>query len=100
IRADAKQRRAGLALVMLSADEGKSWTPQKIRLPKEAEQVGTWNEWDFAELKGGNLLCGFRRNEPGNASKQVRWQGMLRQQDDVWSLEDYVPAPFEHSGHP
>ncbi len=105
IRTDPKRRTVGEPLVMFSSDEGKSWQPQSIDLPAEATGAGVWNEWDSAELSGGDLLCVFRRTDPQNKTKQVRWQGILRRAPDqgkldTWKLTDYRPAPFEHSGHP
>jgi dienelactone hydrolase len=105
IRTDPARRTLGEPLVMLFSDEGKTWQPQSIDLPPEAIGPGVWNEWDTAELHNdflhsGDLLCVFRRIDPQNKSKQVRWQGVLRRAGDKWSLADYGPAPFEHSGHP
>jgi dienelactone hydrolase len=100
IRPSAVRSGAGEPLIMLSGDEGRSWQPQPIDLPPAARQPRAWNEWDWAELPGGHLLAVFRRNDPENRTKQVRWQGVLRRQDDGWKLTDYAPAPFDHSGHP
>jgi dienelactone hydrolase len=100
IRTDPKRHTVGEPLVMFSDDEGQSWRPQSIDLPPEAIGAGIWNEWDSAELPGGELLCVFRRTDPQNKSKQVRWQGIFRRTDNKWRLTDYGPAPFEHSGHP
>jgi len=86
---------------MLSNDDGKTWQPQSLELPAEAHQTGSWDEWDSAELASGELLCVFRRRDPSNRSKQVRWQGLLMPKgDNRWTLTKYQPAPFEHSGHP
>jgi hypothetical protein len=100
IRTNAKERRAGQPLVMLSADDGKTWQPQSLELPPVANEVGAWNEWDWAEMPTGDLLCVFRRIAPDDRRKQVRWQGVLARRGSGWSLESYGPAPLEHSGHP
>jgi hypothetical protein len=101
IRPDATRRQVGEPLVMLSTDEGGTWAPQSIVREEEARQPGAWNEWDCAELASGDLLCVFRRSGPKNSRLQVRWQGILRRQDDkTLRLIHYGPAPFEHSGHP
>jgi hypothetical protein len=100
IRTDPKRRTVGEPLLMLSRDEGRSWQPQVIDLPPEAIGAGVWNEWDSAELPSGNLLCVFRRTDPQNKSKQVRWQGVLSRAGEKWALTDYRPAPLDHSGHP
>jgi len=100
IRPSAVRNGTGEPLFMLSSDEGRSWQPQRIDLPPEARQPRAWNEWDWAELPGGDLLGVFRRNDPANRTKQVRWQGVLRRHEDGWKLTNYGPALFEHSGHP
>ena len=64
------------------------------------QQEGAWNEWDFAELGDGSFLCVFRRNDPNDRTKQVRWQGVLKRHESRWRIEEYAPAPLEHSGHP
>ena len=99
-RGKGKAPESGEPLVMLSKDEGKTWEPQRIDLAAGQRGPGVWNEWDCAELPGGDLLCVFRRNDPKNASKQVRWQGVLRRRDNAWVLEEYGPSTLEHSGHP
>jgi hypothetical protein len=96
----SKQKESGLALVMLSSDEGQTWQPQNIELTADQHGPGIWNEWDCAELPSGELLGVFRRRDPAQPTKQVRWQGVLRRNGDRWQLDDYRPAPLEHSGHP
>lgn len=100
-RPDPTSRRRGEPLLMLSSDEGRTWTPQRLALPAPASASGVWNEWDSAELPGGDLLCVFRRSDPRQPRKQVRWQGVLKKQGEgAWRLENYGPSPLEHSGHP
>jgi hypothetical protein len=100
IRTNAKNRRMGEPLVMFSSNEGQSWEPQPIELSAMQQREGAWNEWDFAELGDGRFLCVFRRNDPEDRAKQVRWQGILAQHEGRWRVDDYAPAPLEHSGHP
>jgi hypothetical protein len=100
IRPSAERSGAGKPLIMLTGDEGRSWQSQPIDLPPEAKQPRAWNEWDWAELPGGELLCVFRRGDPATRANQVRWQGVLTRQNGGWKLTNYRPAPFEHSGHP
>jgi hypothetical protein len=100
IRPDASRRQVGEPLIMLSSDEGATWQPQDIRLPPPAQEPGAWNEWDSAEIAGGNLFCVFRRTDPQDRKKQVRWQGVFRCGDEGWTLDGYMPASLEHSGHP
>lgn len=83
--------------IMLSNDEGKTWTPHLFG--KEHLQPGAINEWDAAELPNGDLLGVFRRSDP-KTGKPVRWQGLLKQKEKTWVLEEFRPAPLEHSGHP
>lgn len=100
IRPDATNRRVGLPLVMLSSDEAKTWQVQRIELTDNQREPGAWNEWDAAELPDGNLLCVFRRTDPNDRRKQVRWHGVLIRDGERWKIDRYTPAPFEHSGHP
>jgi hypothetical protein len=85
-------------LVMTSADAGRTWRQHHV-VPPEYRQV-RWDEWDEAELPGGDLLCVFRRPDPKNARREVRWQGLLKRNGTSWRLERFRPAPFPHSGHP
>ena len=100
IRPDAGDRRVGEPLLMFSPDDGKTWQPQRVALVGPQRDPGAWNEWDAAELPDGRLLCVFRRTDPRDRKKQVRWQGVLREKGDGWALDDYRPSVFEHSGHP
>jgi hypothetical protein len=100
VRPDPRNRKSGLPLVMFSADDGKTWQRQKIELTALQQQDGAWNEWDCAELANGDFLCIFRRVDPDDRKKQVRWQGTLTRRDDHWTIEDYFPASLAHSGHP
>jgi hypothetical protein len=100
IRPSATRRQLGEPLVMFSDDDGESWIAPRLTLNAEQSQPGAWNEWDSAELPGGEFLCVFRRSDSKNPSKQVRWQGLLRKQSDGWAFENYGPSVLEHSGHP
>ncbi|MBM3334612.1 exo-alpha-sialidase [Candidatus Sumerlaeota bacterium] len=86
-------------LVLVSGDEGKSWTAH-LFLPAEHRKPSVWNEWDAAELPSGDLLCVVRRRDPNNRSRQVRWQGLLKKTGKSWVLEQYAPSTLVHSGHP
>ena len=97
---NSKAPESGRPLVMFSKDEGQTWEPQSIVLSAEQQGPGVWNEWDCAELASGDLLCVFRRNDPQNRSKQVRWQGVLKKDEKSWTLENYQPSTLQHSGHP
>ena len=97
---NSKTPESGRPVVMFSKDQGQTWEPQSIVLSAEQQGPGVWNEWDCAELASGDLLCVFRRNDPQNRSKQVRWQGVLKKNEKAWTLEGYQPSGLEHSGHP
>ena len=85
-------------LLITSDDGGKSWRKHDI-VPPEHRDV-RWDEWDSAELPGGDVLCVFRRPDPKDARREVRWQGLLKKKGQSWVLERFRPAPFPHSGHP
>ncbi len=86
-------------LLMVSADEGATWRKVDLLSPKDPR--GNWaDEWDAAELASGDLLCVFRRRDPADRKKQVRWQGLLRRCEETWVLERAEPSALEHSGHP
>jgi hypothetical protein len=42
----------------------------------------------------------FRRVDPNNRGREVRWQGLLKRAGDTWTPGDVGPAPLTHSGHP
>jgi len=84
-------------LVLASADMGKTW--RRIRIAGAARDVA-WDEWDVAQSGDGNLLCVFRRADPENRRRQVRWQGVIRMGAQEWELTDSRPSSLPHSGHP
>src|SRR4051794_25244278 len=105
-------------LLVVSEDGGRTWGPPVEFLP-DRDRDGWLEEWDTAELPGGDLLCVFRRVDPAaivpdpdnpgrKASRnwapsprdQVRWHGRLRKTGKTWALDRVGPAPFPHSGHP
>lgn len=97
---DNKSKESGLPVLMFSSDEAKTWSAASVQLSADQQGSGVWNEWDCAEQATGELLAVFRRNDPENSKKQVRWQGVFRKIGDAWRLERYEPSPLEHSGHP
>jgi hypothetical protein len=86
-------------LLMVSADNGKTWQ-ESIRVVPDAHR-DKWGgeEFDAAELPNGDLLCVFRRLD-AELGHEVRWQGVLRKSGATWTPGDLGPAPFPHSGHP
>lgn len=86
-------------LLMVSNDNGKTWSEPIPVVP--AEYRGNWGgeEWDAAELPNGDLLCVFRRRVP-ELKAEARWQGVLKKSGDSWTTGEVGPAPFPHSGHP
>ncbi|MBP85810.1 MAG: hypothetical protein CMJ64_03695 [Planctomycetaceae bacterium] len=87
-------------LLMVSSDNGKTWTGPIAVVPTEHRQNWGGEEFDAAELPNGDLLCVFRRVHPVAGGREVRWQGVLKKVGDTWSPGDVGPAPFPHSGHP
>ena len=87
--------------MLVSKDGGKTWSrPIPVVPPEHAKNWGG-EEFDVAELTGGDLLCVFRRLDPQPPrNREVRWQGLLKKQGETWVPERVGPAPFPHSGHP
>ena len=95
------KRMIGEPVAMFSDPDAKNWQPLRVDLKPEQLGPNVWDEWDSAELPDGSFLCVFRRGDPkSNNSKEVRWQGLLQKNGGSWAIEQYYPAPFEHSGHP
>jgi hypothetical protein len=89
-------------LLLVSADQGKTWEgPIKVVPPENRRNWGG-EEYDVAELANGDLLCVFRRPDPDKTGprREVRWQGVLKKQGLTWVPTTVGPAPFPHSGHP
>ena len=86
-------------LLVVSKDNGKTWSGPIPVVP--APYRGNWSdeEYDAAELPNGDLLCVFRRYLKELKSK-ARWQGVLKKSGESWAPADVAPAPFPHSGHP
>ncbi|MFH1924756.1 MAG: sialidase family protein [Planctomycetota bacterium] len=87
-------------LLMVSEDAGKTWSPPIPVVPPEHRQDWGGEEFDAAELPGGDLICVFRRLNPDGRSGEVRWQGLLEKEGATWVPQHVGPAPFPHSGHP
>ena len=87
-------------LLMVSKDQGKTWKGPISVVPAEHQRSWGGEEFDVAELPNGDLLCVFRRADPGKSGREVRWQGVLKKSGDTWTPSEIGPAPFPHSGHP
>ncbi len=74
-------------LLMVSEDQGKHWSPPIPVVPPEHRSNWGGEEYDAAELPGGDLLCVFRRIDPEGRSREVRWQGLLRKKRVTWAPE-------------
>ncbi|MEX2287335.1 MAG: sialidase family protein [Planctomycetaceae bacterium] len=87
-------------LLVVSSDNGRTWQGPIPVVP--LQHRGSWGgeEFDAAELGNGDLLCVFRRPDPKDRSREVRWQGVLKKSGDSWTPAEVGPAPFPHSGHP
>ena len=90
-----------IPLLMVSEDEGKSWTHLPA-IPTEECEKWSGEEYDLAELPSGNLLCMFRRYDPDNTRRECRWQGLLKKEGDSWVCvkERFGRSAFPHTGHP
>jgi hypothetical protein len=86
--------------LLVSSDDGKTWSQPVPVVP--SRHRGQWGgeEFDAAELPGGDLLCVFRRPDPKRNGREVRWQSHLEKQGSTWVPHEPEPAPFPHSGHP
>jgi hypothetical protein len=81
-------------LLLVSADQGKTWTgPVPVVRPEQRH--GWTEEFDAAELANGDLLCVFRRIKDAR-----RWQGVLRKSGDTWLPAEVGRSELPHSGHP
>jgi hypothetical protein len=86
-------------LLMVSQDQGKTWSAPISVVPQEQQNGWGGEEFDAAELPNGDLLCVFRRlNTDGPG--EVRWQNVLNKDGATWAPQPARPAPFPHSGHP
>ncbi len=84
-------------LLHVSEDGGRSWRDALTIPPKNLVQP---NEWDVAELPGGDLLAMMRTRDPANPAEQVRRQAVLERDGDDWVMGEPQETPFPHSGHP
>jgi hypothetical protein len=87
-------------LLIASNDDGKTWEEPVDFLSPEQRKGWGCEEWDAAELENGDLLGIFRRFDPVDAKRQVRWQGHLKKKGNGWVAEKLGPSVFPHSGHP
>jgi hypothetical protein len=87
-------------LLLVSSDQGTTWKGPVAVIPSEQRHDWGGEEFDAAELGNGDLLCVFRRSDPRNSGREVRWQGLLKKSGDSWIAERVGPSPLPHSGHP
>jgi len=81
-------------MMVVSADNGKTWTGPIAAVPKD-QPDGWTEEYDIAELAGGDLLAVFRR-----ASDAKRWQSVLKKSAKTWEAGKAAPSVLPHSGQP
>lgn len=82
-------------------DEARTWSAPLYSAPDNPDCA--CEEWDVAELPGGDLLAVFRAHTYNEAGKCVgvgRRQSILTRDGDTWRPGPVVPAPFPHSGNP
>jgi hypothetical protein len=87
-------------LLLVSSDQGKSWKGPVLVVPPQHRRHWGGEEFDAAEMANGDLLCVFRRADPADSRREVRWQGVLKKSGETWTPGEVGPAPFQHSGHP
>ncbi len=87
-------------LLLVSSDQGKTWKGPIAVVADEHRRNWGGEEFDAAELADGDLLCVFRRVDPNNRGREVRWQGVLKKRGDTWTPGEVGPSPLPHSGHP
>lgn len=86
-------------LLMVSTNGGRTWSKPVPVVPEEHRRTWQCEEYDAAELPGGDLLCLFRRPPPGGG-KHVLWQGVLHRRGRSWVPGEVGPSPLRMVGHP
>jgi hypothetical protein len=84
----------------VSNDKGYSWNGPIDIVPPEQDkkQLGLTEEFDWVELRGGDLLVVMRADSyPEGAA---RLQTRMTACDGTWRPTRITKAPFPHSGHP
>jgi Neuraminidase (sialidase) len=81
-------------MLVVSSDMGKTWKGPIPAVPKD-QPDGWTEEFDVAELAGGDLLAVFRR-----ASDSKRWQSVLKKADDTWEAGTAGASVLPHGGQP
>jgi hypothetical protein len=96
---DFKRMRAAPSskLLMVSSDEGRTWTDALTVPPSERRLT---DEWDAAELPNGDLLAAFRVPDPKATGRNLRYQAILKKSDGGWTMSNLRRSPFPSSGHP
>ena len=90
-------------VLMVSEDGGRSWQEPVEVLPEDIRRPPySGEEYDVAELAGGDLLAMFRWavHEPGTRVREERRQAVLHRSGRTWKPGEIRSAPFPHSGHP
>jgi hypothetical protein len=86
--------------LFVSDNDGHTWEGPIDLLGKTEDR--TWlalsEEWDWAELPGGDLLCVLR--DDGIPADRKRLQTRLVKRGNSWEPTPVKRAPFPHSGHP
>ncbi len=86
-------------LLMVSGNGGRTWSKPIPAVPEEFRSTWRCEEYDAAELPNGDLLCVYRRPEPGG-ERHVLWQGVLKKAGATWTPLSAGPSPLQMAGHP
>ena len=93
-------------LLLVSADNGKTWGKPIQVVPDKNRKDWACEECDAAELPNGDLFWVFRRSVPEDADKPVAkrrhtyWQGVTEKHGDTWTPKWVGPSPFPNMGLP
>jgi len=84
-------------VLFVSADDGITWG-SPLDLLDGRKGYGVTEEFDWAELPNGDLLCVLRAD--ASLAGSPRLQVRLRKEGLTWRPTPVEKAPFPHSGHP
>lgn len=81
--------------VLVSDNGGNTWSQLIEVISPEQRKKWSGEEFDAAELPGGDLLCVFRKGQ-----EKVRWQSVMKKTGETWIPGIAKPSVLPHSGQP